>query len=179
MSVKQRILQAGVALLHDEGYAALSQPRIAKAAGVSQSHLTYYFPTRAELLLALAEHSVAQLQQTAGGAPQPAALVAGGGFLPRVRMLLSLVLAADQDAALRPTVAQLVQQVRAMLRQWLAAAGYAPSEAQLVALHGSLIGLGLLNLGRQSAASAAEIETGLQAMLALLPRAQQAGEAGQ
>ena len=33
-----------VTLLHEQGLAALTQPRIAKAAGVSQSHLTYYFP---------------------------------------------------------------------------------------------------------------------------------------
>lgn len=174
MDVKQRILQAGVALLYDEGYPALSQPRIAKAAGVSQSHLTYYFPTRADLLLALAEQSLAQVRQ-ADATPQ-AGLVAGVSFLPRVRMLLSLVLAADQDPALRPTLVQLASQVRAMLRQWLLAAGYAPSDAQLAALHGSLIGLGLLNLGRQNDDSAAEIDAGLQAMLALLPRAQANGE---
>ena len=60
MSVKERLLEAGVTLLREQGIAALTQPRIARQAGVSQSHLTYYFPTRNVLLLAIAEHSIAQ-----------------------------------------------------------------------------------------------------------------------
>ena len=58
MNVKDAILDASVALLKDKGIAALTQPQVARAAGIKQSHLTYYFPTRAALLLAIAEHSI-------------------------------------------------------------------------------------------------------------------------
>lgn len=36
---------------------ALTQPKVARAAGVRQSHLTYYFPRRTDLLSGLLEHS--------------------------------------------------------------------------------------------------------------------------
>ena len=50
MNVKDAILDASVALLKDKGIAALTQPQVAKAAGIKQSHLTYYFPTREDLV---------------------------------------------------------------------------------------------------------------------------------
>ena len=59
--VKTRILQAALGVLAEHGAAELTQPKVARAAGVRQSHLTYYFPTRADLLLAVAEHSVGSL----------------------------------------------------------------------------------------------------------------------
>ena len=46
-----------MALLKERGIAALTQPQVAAAAGVKQSHLTY-FPTRADLLLGIAEASI-------------------------------------------------------------------------------------------------------------------------
>lgn len=58
MNVKDSILIAGMTLLKEKGIAALTQPQVAKAAGVKQSHLTYYFPTRTDLLLGIAEHTI-------------------------------------------------------------------------------------------------------------------------
>lgn len=171
MSVRQRILDAGVALLHEEGFAALTQPRIARAAGTTQSHLTYYFPTRADLLPAIAEHSVEQFLSklaTATGDPR-ALLLEGARYLPRVRMLLGLVGAADRDAALRPALDRLVGQIRASLSRLLQALGHAGDPAQTAALHGAVIGLAMLNLGRQNAESAADLEAGLAALLDAFP----------
>ena len=59
MTVRQSILDAGVALLKEKGIAALTQPQVARAAGIKQSHLTYYYPTRTDLLLAVAENAIA------------------------------------------------------------------------------------------------------------------------
>lgn len=171
MSVKQRILDAGVQLLHEEGFAALTQPRIARAAGASQSHLTYYFPTRADLLLAVAEHSVDQVLSrltVANGDPR-ALLLDGARYLPRVRMLLGLLSAADQDPALRPALDRLVAHIRSSLSRLLQALGHAGDPAQAAALHGALIGLAMLNLGRQTPESAADIEAGVGALLDALP----------
>ena len=58
VNVKEAILVAGQELLRESGVAALTQPKVARAAGIKQSHLTYYFPTRADLLLGVAEHSI-------------------------------------------------------------------------------------------------------------------------
>ena len=55
--IRERLLMAAVALVREQGLPKLTQPRLAKAAGVSQSHLTYYFPTRADLLHAVLERA--------------------------------------------------------------------------------------------------------------------------
>ncbi len=48
---------AAATLIREQGLPKLTQPRVAKAAGVSQSHLTYYFPTRADLVHAVLERA--------------------------------------------------------------------------------------------------------------------------
>jgi AcrR family transcriptional regulator len=167
MNVKDQILLAGVGLLHEEGLSALTQPRIAKAAGVSQSHLTYYFPTRADLLVALAEHSVDQALGAAiehPGSPQEALLL-GIRYLPRVRMLVGLVSAADRDPNLRPALERLIAHIRSSLKATLTALGFAPTAAQVTALHGMMVGFAVLNLGRQSKTALREIETAVSSLL--------------
>ena len=129
--VRAELLAAGRSLLAEHGVAALTQPRIAAAAGVKQSHLTYYFPRRTDLLLGIAESTLdAVLASVAGHlqrAATPEGMAAGvvaalrNGLPPRV--MLGLVVAADGDAALRPVLRQLVRVVRRRLRVLLAHAG--------------------------------------------------------
>ena len=52
-----RLLTAALRVLHEEGIHALTQTRVAVIAGLRQSHLTYYFPTRIDLLKAIIEHA--------------------------------------------------------------------------------------------------------------------------
>src|SRR2546428_10805001 len=61
MDVRDRILEAALGLLAESGAHELTQPRVSKAAGVRQSHLTYYFPTRADLLQEVARYSIERL----------------------------------------------------------------------------------------------------------------------
>jgi AcrR family transcriptional regulator len=173
MSVKQRLLNAGTALLHEHGLGALTQPRIAKAAGVSQSHLTYYFPTRNDLLLAIAEHSVDEAlarPMAEPGADPVRTLAAAIRFLPRVRMLLGLVAAADQEPPLRDPMSRLITHVRQSVGQLLTRLGYRADAPEVLAFHATVIGLAVMNLGRQSPESEHELEIGLQQMLGMLPR---------
>ncbi len=173
MGVKERILEAGSALLHQEGPKALTQPRIAGAAGVSQSHLTYYFRTRNDLLLAIARHSVEQAlaQPLSGSGDDPVqSLAAAAGYLPRIRMLVGLALAADQEEELRDAIGKLVSHVRQGLGQLLRRLGYRNDHPQVVLFHAAVVGLATQNLGRQSPESEADIEIGLRTLLSLLPR---------
>ncbi len=55
-SVRERILAAAVALLHEGGIQGWSQVQVARRAKVRQSHVTYYFPKRHDLIDALAQH---------------------------------------------------------------------------------------------------------------------------
>jgi len=52
------ILEAGLAVLREHGYADFTQPRVAEYAGMRQSHLTYYHPTRADLLAEVGKEAV-------------------------------------------------------------------------------------------------------------------------
>ena len=47
---RERILFAAVEILNTEGFGGLTQTRVAERAGIRQSHLTYYFPARNDLL---------------------------------------------------------------------------------------------------------------------------------
>ena len=51
---RKDILDAGMAILQEQGLAGLTQPKIAARTGLRQSHLTYYYPTRADLVTAVA-----------------------------------------------------------------------------------------------------------------------------
>ncbi|MBS0348619.1 MAG: TetR/AcrR family transcriptional regulator [Proteobacteria bacterium] len=170
--VRRLILDAGTALLRDDGLFALTQPRIAKAAGVSQSHLTYYFPTRDRLMLAIAQHSVEQELGQLGNAPgtdPKQALATAMRFLPRVRMMLGLLASGDRDPDIRPEFARLVAYMRSALGQILIRLGYQLDAPQVLVFHAAVIGLAMMNLGRQSAESEREIDIGLAQLLALLP----------
>ena len=55
---RDELIEAGLAILREEGLAGFSQARIAKRVGLRQGHLTYYFPTRTDLLTAVARKAV-------------------------------------------------------------------------------------------------------------------------
>lgn len=52
-SVRDKLLQAAVELVQSQGLQAVTQARVAASAGMRQSHLTYYFPTRLDLIKAI------------------------------------------------------------------------------------------------------------------------------
>ena len=59
ISVRERLLTAAYGVLKETG--RLAQPQVAKAAGVPQGHLTYYFPRKVDLLRAVAERFAAEI----------------------------------------------------------------------------------------------------------------------
>src|SRR2546423_7215859 len=107
MDVRDRILEAALGLLAESGAHELTQPRVSRAAGVRQSHLTYYFPTRADLLQAVARHSIealaARLQKPkrTRRAPLSDELASAAADKGRVRVMLGLVSAADRHPGLK------------------------------------------------------------------------------
>ncbi len=53
--LRERIVDAAVTLLETHGPKGFGQVRVARAAGVAQGHLTYYFPHKADLAAAVVE----------------------------------------------------------------------------------------------------------------------------
>ncbi len=105
--IRQRLLDAALDLAESEGIKALTQPRVAKAAGVRQSHLTYYFPRKADLFVALLEESHDRAARSRRGA-----VLDVDGVLAltrqlmfdrnRLRFFLGIVLEASEEPELRP-----------------------------------------------------------------------------
>src|SRR6185436_15471212 len=127
--VRTRILETAFGLLSGHGAAYLTQPRVSRAAGVRQSHLTYYFPTRGDLLVGLARYSidilagpmVAQAERGALTKAQlPAILLDALSDRRRIRAILGLIAAADEDEKVRDALREFIPLVRARLARLFA-----------------------------------------------------------
>ena len=176
MGIKEDILIAGSTLLREKGVSALTQPQIAQAANIKQSHLTYYFPTRANLLLAIAEftifgvmNSVAlQLQEK----PQGKTLVDAvskimiEGLPPRV--FLGLIVAADSDPDIRKLLRKLILHVRTAMQHLMQEAGIAADDEAARLLHATVIGLAVMHQARLNKESANEVREGVATLIRVL-----------
>src|SRR6476661_1559780 len=109
-NIREKILKTAVDLLGDCGIRKLAQPLIAKTAGVPQGHMTYYFPTRSQLLIAVAERSLESvaemvLKKATGAGVKVRDSLAMTAFLiknhSRTRMLVGLLVESDENPDLR------------------------------------------------------------------------------
>jgi AcrR family transcriptional regulator len=155
VNVRSRIVQAALELLAEGG--ELTQPRVSRAAGVRQSHLTYYFPTVTDLLQAVARHSFDRLagELGRGGARRAPSVAAGMARATadkrRVRMMLGLVTAADREPALKPRMRAFVKELRARIAPMLEAAGLEVSDQGMAFIHTVVVGAAVLQLARDNA----------------------------
>jgi AcrR family transcriptional regulator len=148
--VRERILDAAIAILGESGLQHLTQPQVAERAGVRQSHLTYYFPTRQDLLEAVTARAV---EGIAGGVrravgddagpdlgPMLSRFAASVADLAHMRMFLALLVEADGDPALRALMLGGTRRLEAALADVLGGDG-ATERARLVLA--AVWGLGL------------------------------------
>ncbi|MGD9540256.1 TetR family transcriptional regulator [Methylocystis sp.] len=108
--VRQRILDAALKILRKEGVTALTQTHVAATAGLRQSHLTYYFPRKTDLLAATLEASHAQAHKpkrsSTGNEADPVEAVRALMFdRNKMRFFLSVVAQASDQADIRATLA--------------------------------------------------------------------------
>jgi AcrR family transcriptional regulator len=167
MDVPSRILNAALELLAEGG--ELTQTRVARAAGVRQSHLTYYFPTIVDLLQAVARHSFDKLAEELGAAEakkRPAtladAIAHGAADKRRVRVMLGLVMASDRDPALKPRMRAFVRELRARVAPMLQAGGLEIESEDVAFLHTVVVGAAVLQLARDNAEARREAREVLQ-----------------
>jgi AcrR family transcriptional regulator len=176
MGIKEDILIAGSTLLREKGVTALTQPQIAQAANIKQSHLTYYFPKRANLLLAIAEFTLAGLMENVAiqlqAKPQSATLadeiakIMIDGFPPRV--LLGLIVAADSDPDIRKLLRKLIRHVRDAMQHLLEQAGIAADDESARLFHATIIGLAVMHQARMNKESATEVRDGIATVIRVL-----------
>jgi len=176
MDVRTRILDAALQLVFDAGVAALTQPRIAQAAGLRQSHLTYYFPTRAVLLEGVAQHmmdglmkrmqAVAQAHAGKGADALAKAIGETVADARHARVMLALVVASDEEPGIKVWLRDFIGKLRARIGQLLADAGRDPSQAVL--FHTMLVGAAILNVARDDDAARRETRSTVRTALELL-----------
>ncbi|HEU5077196.1 MAG TPA: TetR/AcrR family transcriptional regulator [Polyangiaceae bacterium] len=163
--LRQRIVDAATEVLEQQGPKRLTQPVVAKLLGIRQSHLTYYFPRRADLLMALAdrflEHVANALGQIGEGKQRAEevwlavnrSITAPGSM----RSFLGLLIEAEQDPTLRELLAVHSEQFVGLVAREL---GRSPADADvrlgLAALRGIALD-GLLHRRTHSARAALAI----------------------
>ena len=176
MDVRDRILEAALGLLAESGAHELTQPKVSKAAGVRQSHLTYYFPTRADLLQAVAQYSIGklagQLAHDRPATPEAVAqgIAAGSADKRRVRVMLGLVGAADRDPAIKKRMRGFIAKLREQMTPALDAGGLETDAESVAFFHSVAVGCAVLQLARGNAGARDEAKAVLRKAAAAIAR---------
>jgi AcrR family transcriptional regulator len=124
--LRDKILDAAVSVLRKHGERALTQTRVAKQAGIPQGHLTYYFPKKRDLVVAVAERfaelnreDVQKFFSARSGQPTSDVLLEYAASLiqnrGRTRMLLAMLVASDDEPALAKVLETNARALRALL----------------------------------------------------------------
>jgi AcrR family transcriptional regulator len=150
---RQDIINAGLAVLRESGFSGFTQPRVAAEAGLRQSHLTYYFPTRVDLLTGVAraaiERQLAAVDAILGASsPQAAARVIANVAVrhENTRVIMALAQAADQEPALRELFRELADGIILRAARLLENLHVTPTDEHCYLLHALSVGLAVIDL---------------------------------
>lgn len=174
---RAKIIDAAMLVLRERGFAGLTQPRVAKEVGMRQSLLTYYYPTRFDLLAAVGRNAVdrqlAAVRAMLGAlvsldqaAAAIATLVTQHG---NTRVLMALAQAADQEPRLREVFGELVDGIVAEVDLFLARTGgrpAGPNAARL--LHAASVGMAVVTLAMDPEDARERMEVMIRDLLDLL-----------
>jgi AcrR family transcriptional regulator len=171
MDVREKLIAAGLWVLREEGLAAFTQPRVCRQAAVRQSHLTYYFPTRMDLLVAVAERAVqdrlaviaASVDEAIDEPRAASAAVARAiASTENNRAFLALAEAADQEPRVQAAFRELTDGIAGRAARLLAQLGIEPTDAAVRLVHALTVGAAVLGVARGE-----EVEAGATTMLLL------------
>jgi AcrR family transcriptional regulator len=173
---RKQIIDAGLALLREEGLSGLTQPRIAARTGLRQSHLTYYYPTRSALLAAVAEAAI-ELQGAAARAlaeriksiDDAAQVIAeAAGRHENTRVLVALNQAAEREPVVRALFNDLSDNFVAEIAALLDRLGLPHGPAHADFLHALFVGLSVIDLATGRADQRARSKSALEIAFATL-----------
>jgi AcrR family transcriptional regulator len=152
-------LLAAIQILSEEGIQALTQTRVAAMAGLRQSHLTYYFATRSDLVHTAVETTALGLLEelTVERTGQPNTLPQFRKRLvrlvsnPRIsRRLIAILAATDEDHSLVAVLDNLKSRVCARWQESLQHLGLKVTELDVMLLQASLVGISVCSAHRSS-----------------------------
>ena len=158
LPVTDRILKSAITVIQTEGLKKMSQAHVASVAGLRQSHLTYYFPTRKDLLKALVQtihdelkQSIYMMSMTLTSSPS-SMHNAREFFVDSVleptlaKLMLALMNLAEEDPSLQQWIVGFDNELIAQLRDLFSKLGLTPSDHELSLLHSSFVGVAIQSL---------------------------------
>jgi AcrR family transcriptional regulator len=173
---RKQIIEAGLAILREDGLPGLTQPRIAARTGLRQSHLTYYYPTRADLLAAVARAAVeiqaadakAIATRIKSATEAATAIAAGTAQHENTRILVALCQAAEREPDVRASFNQLADGSIAELVALLSRLGLEATTANADLVHALFIGLSITQLATGRTDGKVRAKAALDAAFGLL-----------
>ncbi len=161
-TTRERILHAAMEILNDDGFGALTQTRVAERAGVRQSHITYYFPARNDLLCETAAYGCNAMLEIMAGSIDAGILnlktardifVADPSDRRFARLMCALIVASDEDARIRPWLTSFEEANRERLLAMFLKLGLKITMADIELFHAAYVGSVMLDLGESTVES--------------------------
>jgi AcrR family transcriptional regulator len=150
---RQDIINASLAVLRASGYAGFTQPRVAAEVGLRQSHLTYYFPTRVDLLAAVARVAIDRQLVAVDSISAAASVREAAKAIANVavrhentRVIMALVQVADQEPALRELFRELADGIILRVRKLLTNLNIDSTDENCYQLHSMSVGMAVIDL---------------------------------
>ncbi|WP_229753958.1 TetR/AcrR family transcriptional regulator [Caballeronia grimmiae] len=173
---RQTILEAALATLREEGYSGFTQPRVAKRAGVRQSHLTYYFPTRLALIEAVARTAVdAQLGALDAFAGEASPKITAASIAnvamrhENTRVLMALAQAADEEPSIRHLFREFADAIATRITRMLEAMGLAVSKEHVAMVHALVVGFAVVELAVGHSDGKRRASAAIEGLFSMLP----------
>jgi AcrR family transcriptional regulator len=156
---REQILHAAVEVLNADGFGGLTQTRVAERAGMRQSHLTYYFPARNDLLRETAVYGCEAMLGALELGIDSGQLnlenfreVLGVDIHDRriARLMCALIVASDEDAEIKPWLANFEAANMEHLKNSFHKLGLPVTFDEVAFFHATYVGSVMLDLGEST-----------------------------
>ena len=173
---RRAILEAGLAVLREEGLGGFTQPNVAAKAGLRQGNLTYYFATRTDLLAAVARAAIDMqlgavrtlLKSAESLKDATAAIGAAVVRHENSRIFVALNQAADQEPALQALFNELLEGFVQAIADFLKRMNLPSSQSHVDLLHAVCVGLSVIDLATSRKNGGARALAALKTVFRLL-----------
>jgi AcrR family transcriptional regulator len=150
---------------------------VAAEVGLRQSHLTYYFPTRVDLLMGVArvaiDRQLAAVDAILGASSVRAAAKTIANVTVRhenTRVIMALVQAADQEPVLRELFHELADGIILRAGKLLGNLNIEPSDEHCYLLHAMSVGMAVVDLATARKDGERRAARTLETTLTLMPK---------